>query len=947
MNPVEYEHIAVEQACKQFWNSAGIYRTDGLSDKPKYYVLDMFPYPSGAGLHVGHPLGYISSDIVARKRRMEGYHVLHPMGFDAFGLPAEQYAIQTGIHPAVSTRQNIDRYREQLVNIGLSFDWSREVITCQPEYYRWTQWIFLQLFHHYYDIAANRALPIAKLVERFEQGGSQGVHASCSEPLRFSAEDWKNMTSKERDELLMNYRLAFRRISHVNWCEALGTVLANDEIKDGVSERGGHPVEKKPMMQWALRITAYSERLLHDMESLDWSEALKTMQRNWIGKSRGCAIFFDLEVGGERIEVYSTRPDTIFGVSFLALAPEHPLAEQLCADGLMHSLQEYRKLANSPADRERKSPSGFFSGKYALHPFTNERVPVWIAEYVLIEYGTGAIMGVPGHDLRDEAFAKKFALPILKVIDFPGHAGADIEEKAGVMVNSRFLDGLEVSNAIDRAIAEIEVVGRGYGKTVYKMRDANFSRQRYWGEPIPVVYNDKGCAMPLDESKLPLELPHLTSLEPGRGGKSPLSRAEEWVQTSQGDRETDTMPGYAGSSWYFLRYMDPHNTNSFASKEALAYWRDVDLYIGGTEHAVGHLMYSRFWHKFLFDLGYVPTFEPFKKLVNQGMIQGVIESIYLLKQEGANANNLFISATIADRYPVEQLAKIPVHLDFVEDANSPAAHLSLEGIEKFLRWRPEFAGSHFLNEHEGGALGGLPPGFTIKTHSEIGKMSKRYHNVVNPDDVIREYGADCFRMYEMFLGPIEQSKPWDMHGIDGVAKFLKKYFAMFFDEGGHFHLVDAEPTREELQILHQCIKKVSQDIDCLSLNTCVSAFMICVNELRRLQCSKRGVLLPLTQLMAPFAPFITEHIWGLSDSKGSIHLSCYPRWDEALTERSEVHYPVSINGKKRYEWIVSKSLGEEELRTGVLELPEIKKWLSGVAPKKIILVPGRMINIVV
>lgn len=947
MNLVEYEHIAVEQACKQFWNAAAIYKTEGLSDKPKYYVLDMFPYPSGAGLHVGHPLGYISSDIVARKRRMEGYQVLHPMGFDAFGLPAEQYAIQTGIHPSVSTRQNIDRYREQLVNIGLSYDWSREVITCQPEYYRWTQWIFLQLFHHYYDTSADRALPISKLVEQFEHGGSTSVHASCSETLQFSAEAWNAMSLKERDDLLMNYRLAFRRISHVNWCDALGTVLANDEIKDGVSERGGHPVEKRPMMQWALRITAYSERLLRDMETLEWSEALKTMQRNWIGKSKGCAIFFDLEEGGDKLEVYSTRPDTIFGASFLALAPEHPLAEQLCAGELMESLMEYRKLANVSADRERKKANGFFTQKYALHPFTNERLPVWIAEYVLIEYGTGAIMGVPGHDLRDEAFAQKFSLPIRKVIDFSGYPVTDIEQKTGVLVNSQFLDGLDVSDAIDRAIGELELAGRGYGKTVYKMRDANFSRQRYWGEPIPVIYDANGCSIPLDESQLPLELPHLSNLEPGSGGKSPLSAAAEWGLTPQGQRETDTMPGYAGSSWYFLRYMDPHNDQSFASKEALSYWRDVDLYIGGTEHAVGHLMYSRFWHKFLFDLGYVPTSEPFRKLVNQGMIQGVIESVFLLKQEGTPAVNRFISASVADRFPAGQLAKIPVHLDFVEDANTPAAHLSLAGLKKFLQWRPEFAGSHFLNEHAEGHLGELPPDFTLKTHSEIGKMSKRYHNVVNPDDVIREYGADCFRMYEMFLGPIEQSKPWDTHGIDGVAKFLKKYFALFFNEEGHFHLVDEEPTREELQTLHQCIKKVSQDIDSLSLNTCVSAFMICVNELRRIQCSNRRILLPLTQLMAPFAPFITEHIWKLSGHEGSIHLSSYPNWDEALTERTEVHYPVSINGKKRFEWIVAKSLGEEELRSGVLELPEIKKWLGGADPKKIILVPGRMINIVV
>ncbi len=945
---MEYSFREVEAKWKNIWQESGLYKVENHFNKEKYYVLDMFPYPSGSGLHVGHPLGYIASDIVSRKKRMEGYQVLHPMGFDAFGLPAEQYAIQTGIHPAQSTLQNIKRYRDQLLNIGLSYDWSREVITCEPAYYKWTQWIFLKLFSHYYNTEQSKARPIEELIQEFERTGNLQTRAAHSEERLISADAWKNMAPKEKDDVLMNYRLAYRKTSSVNWCEALGTVLANDEVKDGVSERGGHPVEKRPMLQWALRISAYTERLLHDLDLLEWPESLKSMQRNWIGKSKGALIRFQLQGDSKEIEVYTTRPDTLFGCSFLVLAPEHHMVPLITLAEYKDAVESYRFQSSKKSERDRlaetKTASGVFTGSYVLHPFTREPLQVWIADYVLIEYGTGAIMAVPGHDTRDAHFAKTFQLPILKVVDFANHPNADIEDKNGILIHSSFLNGLKVEDAIDRMLQELQVNGIGRTQVQYRMRDANFSRQRYWGEPIPIVYSSDGCAIPLSENELPLKLPHLDHIQPGEGGKSPLSAAKKWLETENGLRETDTMPGYAGSSWYFLRYMDADNSNQFASKEALSYWKDVDLYIGGTEHAVGHLMYARFWHKFLYDLGYVPTLEPFKKLVNQGMIQGVIESIFLLKNE---EEKKFVSATISSEFDSDELAKIPVHIEFVKDYNTPHTTLDKEGIRKFMEWRPEFKHAIFSNESESGQWHQLSDQFRLKTISEVGKMSKRYHNVVNPDDVIATYGADCFRMYEMFLGPIEQSKPWDTKGIDGVSKFLKKFFGLFLDEQGSWSLTDLQPTAEELKVLHQCIKKVNADIDLLNLNTSISAFMICTNELKRMNCNKREILIPLTRLMAPFAPFITEEIWNLAGMPGSIHLSDYPTHSEQYLVSDQINYPVSVNGKKRLEWKVNSDLSPEELKSQVLQLEEIRKWLEGKPVKNIIHVPGRMINIVI
>ncbi|MBK7359815.1 MAG: leucine--tRNA ligase [Saprospiraceae bacterium] len=945
---MEFLHQGIEDKWKKYWNENQVYKVADDFSKPKFYVLDMFPYPSGAGLHVGHPLGYIASDIVARHKRMSGFNVLHPMGFDAFGLPAEQYAIQTGIHPSVSTAQNIQRYREQLDNIGFNYDWSREVITCDPNYYKWTQWIFLKLYNSYYNTAEQKAKPIEELVQQFERFGNQSIPAHHSEETIFDATAWNTKSRIEQEGILMNYRLAFRKTAYVNWCEALGTVLANDEIKDGVSERGGHPVEKKPMMQWALRITAYAERLLKDMETLEWSDSLKIMQSNWIGKSIGAQIFFAVDDHPESIEIFTTRPDTIFGASFMVLAPEHPLVLSITTPSQKPAVEQYINHSNRKTERERqtdnKSVSGVFTGAYAIHPFNQTKIPIWIADYVLIEYGTGAIMAVPSNDKRDQLFAKHFDLPIVQVVDQSNFPTADLEDKVGTMINSDFLNGKQVDQAITEILESLESKGIGKTRIQYKLRDANFSRQRYWGEPFPIYYDETGQTYQLSESELPLELPHLEQIEPGKSAKSPLASATDWVNWNGFIRETDTMPGYAGSSWYFLRYMDPVNIEAFASKDKLNYWKDVDLYIGGTEHAVGHLMYSRFWHKFLFDYGFVNTNEPFKKLVNQGMIQGIIESLLLVKDSHPP---VFIDLNLKTDYPDDQLARIPVHIDYVSDYNTDHSHLSKEGILQFVKWRPEFAGSMFKNTESTCLLNELTDDFKIHTLSETGKMSKRYHNVVNPDDVIATYGADCFRMYEMFLGPIDQAKPWDTKGIDGVSKFLRKFYNLFYDANDQFVLTDEPATPDELKILHTCIKKVNQDIEQLSFNTSVSAFMICVNELKRLGCTKRDVLLSLAQLLAPFAPFITEEIWHTAGYSGSIHHCNYPQADETHLIKNEVNYPVSINGKKRFEWIVAKTMSQDELLKQVVELDEIKKWLEGQEIKKIIIVPNRMINIVI
>ncbi len=943
---MEFKPWEFENKWKKLWKEKGIYKVANEYSKPKFYVLDMFPYPSGAGLHVGHPLGYIASDIIARAKRMQGYQVLHPMGFDAFGLPAEQYAIQTGIHPNVSTYDNINKYRKQLENIGFNHDPDREIITCDPSYYRWTQWIFLQFYKHYYDIKEQSPKPIAELVKHFEQHGTDSLSAYSQDRLAFSASDWARFTNRQKDDILMSYRLAYRKKSFVNWCEALGTVLANDEVKDGVSERGGYPVEKKPMMQWALRITAYADRLLSDLEDLDWPEALKAMQRNWIGVSTGAQIFFDLADHDEKLEIYTTRPDTIFGASFMVLAPEHPLALKICKPEFIDEVSAFIERCKKRTDLDRQvdieSASGVFTGAYAIHPFNNRKLGIWVSDYVLIDYGAGAIMAVPGHDTRDLAFAKKYQLPIYKVVQL--REDDSIESQDGIMIHSDFLNGMDVKTAIDKATTALEEKGVGKFARQYRMRDANFSRQRYWGEPFPIYYDSEGASYCLDENELPLELPYLANLDATHDGTSPLSRIKEWVYAiPDHQRETDTMPGYAGSSWYYLRYMDPDNQHSFASKEALAYWRDVDLYIGGTEHAVGHLMYSRFWHKFLYDLGYVPTKEPFRKLVNQGMILGVIENLLLVKNSQPPH---FIDATMLDNYGVDRLIKIPVHIGLVSDYGN-RAHLTKEGLTKFISWRPDYHQAIFENSEEKNIVSKLSDGFKISTFSEVGKMSKRYHNVVNPDDVIAQYGADCFRLYEMFLGPIEQSKPWDIKGIDGVFKFLKRLWSLFYGYNGHWQVEKSEPNAEELRALHTCIKKVTSDLEVLSFNTSVSAFMICLNELKRLNCKKDKILLPFIQLLAPFAPFITEELWQAAGCEGSVHHSEFPVHNPSYLITDLVSYPVSINGKKRHEWQVSKSLDKVTLEREVVNLPEIKKWIGGHSIKKIIIVPERMINIVV
>lgn len=939
---MEFNHHEVESKWKKYWAENDTYKVIEDPLKPKFYVLDMFPYPSGAGLHVGHPLGYIASDIIARSKNMKGFSVLHPMGFDAFGLPAEQYAMQTGQHPSISTHANIETYKKQLDNIGFNYDWSREVRTCTADYYKWTQWIFLKLFNHYYCKSSDKAKPIAELINHFEAFGTDGLHAKSSEIYHFNAIEWSRFSEKEKQEIVMSFRLAYRKKGFVNWCEALGTVLANDEVKDGVSERGGHPVEKKPMMQWVLRITAYADRLLESLHHLEWSDSLKIMQQNWIGKSKGAHVNFEIEQASEFIEIYTTRPDTIFGATFLVLAPEHPLLEQIITIDQSATVSEYIEYTKKRTERERQSESkqvsGVFTGSYAIHPFTKKRIPIWIAEYVLIDYGTGAIMAVPSNDTRDRVFAEKFGLDIIPVVDQSKYPNSGIEEKLGQMINSDFLNGLEVVDAIEKILGEIEKQNIGKAEVQFKMRDANFSRQRYWGEPFPIIYTSDDIPVALTEQDLPVETPWIDSIQAGIQGQSPLVHATEWVNAIPDfTRETDTMPGYAGSSWYFLRYMDPHNSNAFAAKDKLDYWKEVDLYIGGTEHAVGHLMYSRFWHKFLFDLGYVSTQEPFKKLVNQGMIQGEINRLFLKKRKSEGERTEYADLNYVKEQNPEDYAAVEVPLKLVKKDSNGKSYLDKDGIDAFIQFRGHDSEINVLKSTTEDKW---------MLESEIGKMSKRYHNVVNPDEVVAEYGADCFRMYEMFLGPLEQSKPWDTKGISGVSGFLRRYYSLFWNAKDEFILSDEIPTKEELKILHTCIKKVNQDIEALSFNTSVSAFMICVNALKSINCSKRSILIPLTQLLAPFAPFITEEIWNLAGKKGSIQKSSYPSAIEEYLVEDSVNYPVSVNGKKRYEWNVSKSKPKSELETEVLELEEIKKWIEGNEIKKIIIVPERMINIV-
>lgn len=918
---MEYNFKEIESRWQQRWRERGTYRVEADPSRPKFYVLDMFPYPSGAGLHVGHPLGYIASDIVARYKRLKGFNVLHPMGYDAFGLPAEQYAIQTGQHPAVTTERNIARYREQLDKIGFSFDWDREVRTCDPAYYRWTQWAFLEMFSHYYCYDSRKARPVEELVRAFSERGTEGLHAACTEELRFTAAEWNAWDETRREEVLQNYRLAYRADTMVNWCPKLGTVLANDEVHDGLSVRGGYPVEQKRMKQWLLRVTAYAQRMLDGLERLAWSDSLKEIQRNWIGRSEGAQVFFDVAGSERRLEIFTTRPDTIFGVTFMVIAPEHAWVGELTTPENRAAVEEYLLQSRKRSERDRiadtKRVSGVATGSFAVNPFTGREIPIYVSDYVLAGYGTGAIMAVPAHDSRDWAFARHFGLEIVPVVE-----GGDIEKesydaKTGKLVNSDFLDGLDVKEAIERMFGEIERRGLGKRLVNYRLRDAIFSRQRYWGEPFPIYYRN-GIPCPLAEERLPLELPPVEDFGPTEQGEPPLARVKGW-QTPEGyPYELSTMPGFAGSSAYYLRYMDPHNDRALVGREADEYWRSVDLYVGGIEHATGHLMYSRFWNMFLYDLGYVCEEEPFRKLVNQGMIQGRSNFVYRVV-----GTNRFVSLGLKDRYETQE-----IHVDVNIVRND------VLDLEAFRRWRPEFADAEFILEE-----GRYVCGWGIE------KMSKSMYNVVNPDYIVERYGADTLRMYEMFLGPLEQSKPWDTNGIDGVHKFLRRFWRLFFDRDGQFRLSDEKATEKELRTLHKTIRKVSDDIENFSFNTSVAAFMICLNELG--ECDKREILEPLTVLLAPFAPHIAEELWERMGHTTSVCDAAYPVCDERHLAQSAFEYPVSVNGKLRFRKEYATSLTPAEIQAAVVAEPEAQKWLDGKTPKKVIVVPGKIVNIVI
>ncbi len=957
---MEYNPREIEAKWKQYWEEKGVYRVEVDANKPKFYVLDMFPYPSGAGLHVGHPLGYVASDIYARFKRLKGYNVLHPMGYDSFGLPAEQYAIETGIHPALSTDQNIGRYRQQLDNLGFSFDWSREVRTSNPDYYRWTQWIFLRLFHHYYDQAAGKALPIEALEARLAAEGNAGVKAACDEDTpRISAADWAAMDGQARARFLLHYRLTFPEESFVNWCPALGTVLSNDEVKDGLSERGGHPVERKLMKQWSMRITAYADRLLEGLNTIDWPESLKDQQRNWIGRSQGASVRFPLADHPEtEIEVFTTRVDTIYGVTFMCLAPEHELVSRLTTDAQRAAVEEYVRWAASRSDVERmaevKRVTGVFTGSYCINPVSGEQVPVYLADYVLAGYGTGAVMAVPSGDQRDWNFARHFSLPVVPILDAQqGLEEAADPTKEGRYINSDLINGLGYAEAVPRLINWLESNGKGRGKVQYRMRNAVFSRQRYWGEPVPVYWKE-GIPYPLSDSELPLLLPEVDKYLPTATGEPPLGRAEGWKYENQYEYELSTMPGWAGSSWYWYRYMDPHNEGAFASPEALAYWKDVDLYVGGSEHAVGHLLYSRFWNHFLYDLGLAPEREFAKKLINQGMIQGIIEYL-MLQKDKVDGRSRFVSADIAKEEQEQygrEFARMPIHVDFVAEYGTPNSHLTEQGIQQFIEWRPDFATAIFESKegiYRDGSF--LPAGdaasMQLQTVSEVGKMSKRYFNVVNPDDVVAKYGADCFRMYEMFLGPIEDAKPWNTKGIDGVSRFLRKFRALFYTEAGSWAVTDEQPSREELRVLHATIKKVSEDIERFSFNTCISAFMVATNELGRLGCRRRAVLRELVVVMAPFAPFLSEELWHALGEADSVHRASFPAFDPTYLQADTITYPIALNGKTRLTVDFPATATPAELEAAVRGMEALAKYLEGKSVKKVIVVPGRMINVVV
>lgn len=933
---MDYNFREIEPKWQRLWSIQKTFKADNQSAKPKYYVLDMFPYPSGAGLHVGHPLGYIASDIFSRYKRLQGFNVLHPMGYDAYGLPAEQYAIQTGTHPEITTNKNIARYREQMDKLGFSYDWDREVRTCDPAYYRWTQWTFIQLFNHYYDRALDKAVPVSELVGHFESAGSQRVEAACDAHAPFTAQEWLSMSEKEQQEMLMNYRLAYLSDSWVNWCSELGTVLANDEVSNGLSVRGGHPVERKLMRQWSLRISAYAQRLLDGLQQIDWSDSLKEVQKNWIGRSEGCELEFALvrqhpggeSKPGEGIKVFTTRPDTLFGVTFMVVAPEHERVPLLTTPEYAEAVENYIAWAKNRSERERmtevKQVSGQFTGSYALNPLTGKQIPVFVADYVLMGYGTGAIMAVPGHDSRDFAFARHFNLPVVQVVCAPGEEPTDpatwtqsYDSKEGVMINSGFITGMEVKAAMRATINRIEEMGIGRGTINYRLRDAIFSRQRYWGEPFPVYYKD-GMPYTLPESELPLKLPEVDAYLPTSSGEPPLARAKNWVYKGF-PIETNTMPGFAGSSGYYLRYMDATNDKQYFSKEAVNYWRNVDLYIGGAEHATGHLIYSRFWNKFLFDLGLAVEPEPFQKLINQGMIQGRSSFAYRI-----NGTSTFVSFNLRQNYDVQ-----PIHVDINLVDND------VLDTERFRQWRPDLANAEFILE-EGKYLCG----------HEVEKMSKSLYNVQNPDDLVERYGADTLRLYEMFLGPLEQAKPWDTKGIEGTFRFIRKFWKLFHDRDNNFAVSDDQPSDAEMKTLHKTIRKVQDDTERFSFNTCVASFMICVNELTDYKCNKRSVLEPLVVLISPFAPHLAEELWELLGHKQSVSYAAFPAFDEKYLVEDVFEYPVSFNGKMRFTLSLPLGMAVPDIEKAVLSNEKTQKYLDGKPPRKMIVVPGKIVNVV-
>lgn len=939
---MEYNFVEIEKNWRKFWADHKTFRTEEISTKPKYYVLDMFPYPSGAGLHVGHPLGYIASDIFARYKRLQGFNVLHPMGYDSFGLPAEQYAIQTGQHPAVTTKTNIEGgvdnqgnkiagYRNQLDIMGFSFDWDREVRTSSPEYYKWTQWIFKQLFDCWYNNSTDKAERISTLIALFEKEGNTSVNAVNDCEITFSAEEWNAFSEKEKQQLLMNYRLTYLADSWVNWCPALGTVLANDEVVNGVSERGGHPVEQKLMRQWSMRIKAYAERLLTGLETVDWTDSIKDMQRNWIGKSVGASVHFAVENSSKTIEVFTTRPDTIYGVSFMVLAPEHPLVDELKTAEYATAVDAYKKEASLKSERDRqadvKNISGQFIGAYALHPFTGEKVQIWIGDYVLASYGTGAVMAVPCGDQRDWDFAKHFNIEIKNIFKDIDISEAAYTEKDAVIANSDFLSDLPAKKAIKLAIFEIEKRGIGKGQTNYRLRDAVFSRQRYWGEPFPVYYKDEIPYLVADEH-LPITLPEVDKYLPTEDGEPPLARAEKdaW-NYHEGDRmEFNTMPGWAGSSWYFLRYMDPKNDNEFVAKEKVDYWQNVDLYIGGSEHATGHLLYSRFWTKFLYDLGYIPFEEPFKKMINQGMILGRSAIAYIGVDE-----KLYSYDDIKDKIDEEEYREVRILIDLINDDESI-------DLKRLMEWQPQFKEIQIVANSEG----------KIIVKREVDKMSKRWYNVVTPDELVEKFGADTLRMYEMFLGPLEQSKPWDTKGINGVHNFLRKLWRLFFDKDGNKVLENGEPTKDALKTLHKTIKKIGDDLERFSFNTGVSNFMICVNELTEQKCHNAAILKELVVLLSPYAPHVAEELWViLGNEPGTVGTQSFPTFNEAFLIEANHAYPVSFNGKMRFKLELPTVLTKEEVEKEVLANAQTQKYLEGNAPKKVIVVPGKIVNVVV